>query len=112
MKESLNKLLDNKFLEPIIFVVITSLLLEFAIFPGLTVANTFINIITGIFSILLIFFSYFYISTFKIWRKEVEEVIEPGETEFDYVPKEEIKKKKVYKKKPEQHVVHPKVKKK
>ena len=109
MKESLNKLLKNKFIEPIIFVTIVGLLCEFVVFPGLTVADTIINLLTLAFSIFLLVFGYFYITSF-FDKKEVENVIEPGETEFDYIPKEDmVKKKRTTKKKPEPHVVHPKV---
>ncbi len=53
MKKILNKLFTRKIIEPILMVVISFLILEFLIFPGLTIENTFINIISGIFGIIL-----------------------------------------------------------
>ena len=112
MKQALNKLLSNKYLEPIIFLLVMSLLYEFVIKSGLASSDTFINTITSIFVLFLMVFSYYYIAGFKIFKDEEEEHhIEPGETEFDYIPHDEIKKKKVGKKKA-QHIIHPKVKKK
>lgn len=93
MKESFNKFLKNKFIEPIIFPIFVVLLCEFVVFPGLTAADTIINILTLAFSISISVFGYFYITSF-FDKKEEENVIEPGETELDYVPKEEIIKKK------------------
>ncbi len=53
MKKILNKLFTRKFIEPILIFVVSFLILEFLIFPGLTIENTFINIISGIFGIIL-----------------------------------------------------------
>ena len=53
MKEILNKLFTRKIVEPILMVLVSFLILEFLIFPGLTIENTFINIISGIFGIIL-----------------------------------------------------------
>ncbi len=53
MKKILNKLFTRKIIEPILMVVVSFLILEFLIFPGLTIENTFINIISGIFGIIL-----------------------------------------------------------
>jgi predicted membrane chloride channel (bestrophin family) len=53
MRKIINKLFPRKIVEPIVMVVISFLILEFLIFPGLTIENTFINIISGIFGIIL-----------------------------------------------------------
>jgi hypothetical protein len=64
----------------------------------------------GIFSLL---FAFHFIQWKKLFDflSEDNTTIEPGETELDYIPQEEIvKKKRTYKKKIEPHIVHPKVK--
>jgi predicted membrane chloride channel (bestrophin family) len=53
MRKIINKLFPRKIVEPIVMVIISFLILEFLIFPGLTIENTFINIISGIFGIIL-----------------------------------------------------------
>jgi hypothetical protein len=53
MKKNLNKLFTRKIIEPILMVIVSFSILEFLIFPGLTIENTFINIISGIFGIIL-----------------------------------------------------------
>jgi hypothetical protein len=53
MRKTINKLFPRKIVEPIVMVIISFLILEFLIFPGLTIENTFINIISGIFGIIL-----------------------------------------------------------
>jgi hypothetical protein len=53
MKKIINKLFTKKVIEPILMVLVSFLILEFLIFPGLTIENTFINIISGIFGIIL-----------------------------------------------------------
>jgi hypothetical protein len=65
----------------------------------------------GIFSLLFAFHFVQWKKLFDFLSDEEEESIKPGETELDYIPQEEIvKKKRTYKKKVEPHVVHPKVK--
>jgi Na+(H+)/acetate symporter ActP len=114
MKETLKKTFNLQVLAVVGVVLGIILTFEFLIFPGLTASDTILNIISlllGIFSILFAFHFIQWKKLFDFLSDEEEETIEPGETELDYVPKEEVKKKRVYKKK-EQHVVHPKVKKK
>jgi hypothetical protein len=53
MRKIINKLFPRKIVEPIVMVIISFLILEFLIFPGLTIENTFINIISGIFGTIL-----------------------------------------------------------
>ena len=67
--------------------------------------------------ILLIFFTVLFLTLFFIKNQdslrdvETDDSLEPGLTELDYVPEEEIKKKKASKKNPVQHYIHPQVKK-
>lgn len=104
MKEVLKKVFHTSVLGVIGLLVIFVALFEYVIFPGLTVADTYLNILSAIIGILSLVFIYHYIQWNDlidfILGKEEEVVIPPGETELDYLPKEEVvKKKRVYKKK-------------
>ena len=48
MKELFKKVFSKKLMEPLILWIVAILLLEFIIFPGLTVDNTFLNILSVI----------------------------------------------------------------
>jgi hypothetical protein len=82
-----------------IFNVITIfLILQFAIFPGLTAANTIMNILAGIGLLLLVLWGglalYNYIRSSVGYPSPVDETItQPGETELDYVSKPKPKRK-------------------
>lgn len=114
MKETLKKTFNSNVLAVVGIVFGIGLIFQFIVFPGLTESDTILNILAllvGIFSLLFAFH-------FVQWKKlfdflsEDDEPVPPGETELDYIPQEEIvKKKRTSKKKPEEpHVVHPKVK--
>jgi hypothetical protein len=113
MKETLKKTFNTSVLAVVGVVFGIGLIFQFIVFPGLTAADTILNILSilvGIFSLLFAFH-------FVQWKKlfdflsEDDITVEPGETELDYIPQEEIvKKKRTYKKKTESHIVHPKVK--
>jgi hypothetical protein len=65
------------------------------------------NMAAGLGALVLALFLYYYL----LPSEEPIQEIEQGETELDYIPQEEIvKKKRTYKKKSEPHIVHPKVK--
>ena len=58
-------------------------------------------------------FAFYFVQSKKLFNFLSKDniTIEPGETELDYISEEEIvKKKRIYKKKTEPHIVHPKVK--
>lgn len=113
MKELLKKTFNTNILIVVGVVFSIGLIFQFIVFPGLTAPDTIQNILAllvGIFSLLFAFH-------FVQWKKlfdflsDEEEPIKPGETELDYIPQDEIvKKKRTTKKKTEQHIVHPKVK--
>jgi hypothetical protein len=63
MKEIFKKAFSMETLQPFIIGVGSVLLLEFLIFPGLTIANTFLNLISGIGLIGLIIFTITYLRT-------------------------------------------------
>jgi hypothetical protein len=106
---------ERSTVEPILVGASTLIILQFLIFPGLSTNNTTFNLLSSLGILLLGLFLYQYVNI-RYGKKEEEEIIEPGETELDYVPKHEVpKKKKPKKKKPEvkaptMHVVHKSVK--
>lgn len=101
MKEALKKVFDKSVLAVIGVLILFVLIFEFIVFPGLTVADTYINILSFIIGLVSILFIYHYIQ----WRDLLDfitgekEVVPPGETELDYLPKEEVIKKKPTRKK-------------
>jgi Na+(H+)/acetate symporter ActP len=113
MKETLKKVFDKRVLAVVGVIFGIGMVFEYVVFPGLTTADSYTNILAaliGIFSILFVFHFIQWKDLFE-FLSDKDEVIPPGETELDYIPKEEIvKKKKTYKKKTESHIVHPKVK--
>lgn len=66
MKEVLEKAFNRKTLEPFLIGVGTILLLEYIIFPGLTLANSFINLLCAGISIALIIFIITYLKI-NLW---------------------------------------------
>ena len=74
------------------------LIVTFAIYPGLTAANTFLNILAGTAFLLLIVWGgialYDYVRSSVGYPSPVDETItQPGETELDYVSKPKTKRK-------------------
>ena len=91
MKEIFKKAFSIKSLEPFIVGIGVILLLEFAIFPALTIANTFLNLLGGGLGVGVAIFLYQYVK--KKVGNDPDELPE-GETELDYVNPEELKPKK------------------
>ena len=56
MKEILKKVFSRTVLEPIITFIVSVLILQFIVFPGLTINNTLLNIGAGIVGIVLAIF--------------------------------------------------------
>jgi hypothetical protein len=102
MKEILKKVFDKKISLPIIIGSGTFAIFTFVVFPGLTAANTLVNILSGLLGLFTFVFIFYYLGLDNTYPSPVDETItEPGETELDYLTKEEIKpKKKVVVKKP------------
>jgi hypothetical protein len=74
------------------------LIVTFAIYPGLTTANTILNILAGISALLLLVWGgialYDYARSSVGYPSPVDETItQPGETELDYVSKPKPKRK-------------------
>jgi hypothetical protein len=108
MKQLLEKVFNKKISSPIFVGFGTFAIFTFIVFPGLTVANTILNILSGILGLFSIMFVYYYINMDKFVDKLMN--IEPGETELDYIPKDEIEKIKRRITKKEKVIIHPKVK--
>ena len=96
MRDAFKKCMNYQIVEPFAVGVISVLALEFIIYPGLTIASTVLNLISGSLLIGLIIFIVSYVKLRYFDKKENEEVETPesGETELDYVNPEELKPKK------------------
>ena len=53
MKETFKKVFNQTVLEPIIIFIVTMLTLEFLIYPGLSIDNTLLNILSGALGVFL-----------------------------------------------------------
>jgi len=94
MKERLKKIFNSNTLGLVVVIFGAALIFEFIVFPGLTEANTIVNIfvlLVGLFTILLtIYLVPFY---FINWKKMFELTLDDlklGETELDYIPKSDM----------------------
>jgi uncharacterized membrane protein len=56
MKEILKKVFSRTILEPIITFIVSVLILQFIVFPGLTINNTLLNLGAGMVGIVLVIF--------------------------------------------------------
>jgi hypothetical protein len=108
MKQLLEKVFNKKISSPIFVGFGTFAIFTFIVFPGLTASNTILNILSAVLGLFSIMFVYYYINMDKFVDKLMN--IEPGETELDYIPKDEIEKIKKRITKKEKVIIHPKVK--
>lgn len=53
MKETFKKIFNQAVLEPIIIFIVSMLVLEFLIYPGLSIDNTLLNILAGALGVFL-----------------------------------------------------------
>jgi small-conductance mechanosensitive channel len=87
-----NQIFSKKVIVPFFQFVGIIAIFTFIVFPGLTAADTLVNIfslIIGFFTLLALY--YFVKSWFVI--DEATKENEPGETELDYIPKPKVKRK-------------------
>jgi hypothetical protein len=56
MKKIFNKVFSRPILEPLLTIIVSILILEYIIFPGLTIENTLLNIGSGIVGMFLTIF--------------------------------------------------------
>lgn len=92
MKELFKKVFSEKTSSPIFVGVGTFSILTFIVFPGLTVANTILNILSGILGLFVLIFVYYYINMDKFVNHIIN--FESGETDLDYMNPNELKKNK------------------
>lgn len=89
MNKMLKKVFTNKLTKTLTTILISVLFYTFLVFPGLTLDNTFINLVSGVLGVLYLIFLFYYFNLDVLFTKENE--IEPGETELDYIPPTETK---------------------
>ena len=92
MKELLKKVFSKKISTPVFVGFGVFAIFTFIVFPGLSVDNVFLNIITTLIALFTLVFLFYYINGDKMYDTFMS--IEPGETEIDYVNPEELKPKK------------------
>jgi hypothetical protein len=99
MKEILKKVFDKKISAPILIGSGSFAIFNFIVFPGLNTSNTILNILSAVLGVFTFVFIFYYLKLDK--THEIYTHVEPGETELDYVSKDELKpKKRVVRKKP------------
>jgi hypothetical protein len=115
MKKIFFELIKSKIVQAFFVVVGVVGFFEFIIFPGLTVANTLYNLISGIVAVFVLIFVVFYIKVSFLDVSSLEHPLfepEPDkepETELDYNPEivfAKPKKKRKPKPTPKMEVVH------
>lgn len=89
MKELLKKVFSVKTSSPVFIGFGTFAIFTFIVFPGLTVANTILNILSALIGIFTLTFIFYYLKIDKMYENFTH--IEPGETELDYINPEELK---------------------
>jgi glucan phosphoethanolaminetransferase (alkaline phosphatase superfamily) len=89
MKELFKKVFSQKTSSPIFVGFGTFAIFTFIVFPGLTAANTTLNILSGIVGLFSLIFVYYYIKMDKFINNIIN--FEPGETELDYINPDELK---------------------
>ena len=89
MKELFKKVFSKKTATPIFVGFGAFAIMTFIVFPGLTAANTILNIFSGLIGLFTLIFIYYYINMDKFVDEYIN--IEPGETELDYINPEELK---------------------
>jgi Na+(H+)/acetate symporter ActP len=96
MKETLKKVFDKSVLIVVGVIFGCGIIFEYVVFPGLTAADSYLNILSALIGIFTVLFIYHFIQWKDLYEflSKKDEVIPPGETELDYVPKKEIIKKK------------------
>lgn len=98
MKELFKKVFSEKISSPVFVGFGAFAIFTFIVFPGLTAANTILNIISALVGVFTLTFIFYYLKADKLY--ETFTGIEPGETELDYINPEELTpKKKTVKKK-------------
>jgi hypothetical protein len=88
MKELFKKVFSEKTSSPIFVGFGVFAIFTFIVFPGLTASSTALNLFSSALAIFTLVFVYYYLRVDKIYENFTH--VEPGETELDYIPKEDI----------------------
>jgi Na+(H+)/acetate symporter ActP len=98
MKETLKKVFNKSVIAVVGVIFGIVIVFEYIVFPGLTTADSYTNILSAIIGLISISFVYHYIQWKDlfdfIFNNEEDNVVPPGETELDYISKDEVIKKK------------------
>ena len=96
MKETLKKTFNTNVLMVVGVVFGLGLIFQFIVFPGLTAADTVLNILSSLVGIFSLLFAFHFVKWKKLFDflSEDKEPVSPGETELDYINPEELKPKK------------------
>ncbi len=70
------------------------LIFEFIVFPALTASDTMLNILSLLIGTLSVLITFHFVQWKKLFNFLSKKEITPGETEYDYIPKKEVIKKK------------------
>lgn len=92
MKELFKKVFSEKISSPVFVGFGAFAIFTFIVFPGLTAANTILNIISALVGVFTLTFIFYYLKADKLYETLTD--VEPGETELDYISPEELKPKK------------------
>lgn len=90
MKDLFKKVFSKNISTTIFVCFGTFAVFTFIIFPGLTAANTIVNILSSIVGVFFLVFLFYYIGMDKLIEETPE--VKPGETELDYINPEELTK--------------------
>jgi Na+(H+)/acetate symporter ActP len=94
IKQTLKKTFNTDILAVVGVVFGIGIIFQFIVFPGLTEADTLLNILALLVGIFSLLFAFHFVQWKKLFDFLSQEEIKPGETELDYLPKKEIIKKK------------------
>ena len=92
MKELFKKVFSKKISTPVFVGFGAFAIFTFIVFPGLTAANTILNIISALVGVFTLTFIFYYLKADKLYETFTD--VEPGETELDYISPEELNPKK------------------
>ena len=85
-----NQIFSKKVVVPFFQFVGIIAIFTFIVFPGLTAADTIVNIFSAIIGFFTMLALFYFVTT---WFQKDESIEEIGETELDYIPKPKVKRK-------------------
>lgn len=85
-----NQIFSKKVVVPFFQFVGIIAIFTFIVFPGLTAADTIVNVFSAIIGFFTLLALYYFVKSWFIIDESIKEV-QPGETELDYMPKPKTK---------------------